>query len=482
MYSKHILPHLISYRLRERNFRFVLPALFIIAIISILCGCGDSGSGSNTVDPRRADMERLSKQMSMSMIDCPQRIWPGYSWDDLQVVLVDRENKTAKLWNDLAAQNGYNAELSNVAYDLLPPEFKYASYGFGELNGYDTMSIATDADTLDPLALAFHEGFHMHGQLNWALPYGVGSREYNYPENYQPRYLRNQIGLSLLNKFTGEDQSGLEKGAYWYRKWLENYPEEATRFNRVDRIEGSAAYVDRVSTIIANTSCDISDDNLFTYLSGEIKLDNMYENTGFYPLGGEPYFLGEISGLLLKQLNKPGWENLVISGDTPLDILFDGVSSIDDTEDEQLLTSVRNYYNDMNEQLRNQLEPLIDSWNSMNFVRVSLPMSWRAGSFTSSGPFVIYQNNAEQLRFHHVLSGVFVSPTGIVIEISNMDMLLVEGSPCGFFSNSFPLSRDEYENITSDCINFDSDNIVGSECIGFEIIYGSGNETWICIE
>lgn len=471
---------IVTHQLGHNTCRIGLRISLIILIALFLSGCGTSDSDSK--ETTLIDVQEISKSFDTAMIECPERIWPDYGWDNFQVVLVDRENETAFLWNDLTSMSIIPTEPKVISYLQLPANLKYGSYGYGEWNGYDTMSIAFNNGNQNPVILAFHEGFHYLGQSNWGFPHGIGSREYNYPENYYPRYLRNQIGFSLLNQFIGEDQYGIEKAAYWYQKWVTEYPEELVRFNRVDRTEGSAKYVECLSSAIANIGCWASESDLFSFLSEEIKFNNSFEKAGYYPLAGEPYFLGEISGVLLRRIGKAYWENRIIQGDTPLDIIFEDVEPMIDDDNTIILSNIQDHYENLNEQLRLFIEPLMDSWNSTDFVRVTIPRTWGAGSYIGHGERLQYQNGSENLTISQYITGVYQTSAGELMEVTDLSIIWTAESPCGNFGDSFPLPKAQFDETANNCIVFNDSQISSTGCIEYEVVIGDNGENWVCLK
>lgn len=132
-------------------------------------------------------VQKAAKNFSTSMNQCPEKIWPDYTWRSFNVYFVYSEQQKVYKWN------GETEEVTSFAPERLDDRSLNGFYNFFELDGKKSMSIKTDQDYVDPFVLATHEGFHYLGQENWVHP--QGARGTDYPLDYRPRYLRKMLAL-----------------------------------------------------------------------------------------------------------------------------------------------------------------------------------------------------------------------------------------------------------------------------------------------
>lgn len=241
--------------------------------------------------------QTLVEALSEAMIQCPDRVWPGGSWQTFQVMFVDRDAQRAVLWNDLSQGYGSEPRITLVPYDDLTTDFLFGYYNFTTWNTEMTLSISLDltgiwAGTDLALSLAFHEGFHYFNQRTWTG--GGGQRDDDYPIDWQPRYLRFRLISALRDSLVNPTDLGA--AAYWRQQWITGYAAEVAQIRGTDRIEGSANYAEMIALRIAEHGCSITE----TALDNEIRngIDTMIMAS--LDKSGESYDLGVAAGALMR--------------------------------------------------------------------------------------------------------------------------------------------------------------------------------------
>src|SRR5204863_2330279 len=119
-------------------------------------------------------------------------------------------------------------------------------------------SAQSDADVDALVAMTFHEGFHFTGQK---FKDSLHLRGMQYPEDAMSRYLRFEIIRGLRRALEGEALGG---AAYWAREFESSSKGRKALIHEVDRIEGSAEYVEALAVAISRTGCDASDEMLIS--------------------------------------------------------------------------------------------------------------------------------------------------------------------------------------------------------------------------
>jgi hypothetical protein len=156
------------------------------------------------------------------MTQCPQRLWPDYSWSNFQVVFIEKDSGKALLWNDQAKlDQGPQPAISEIDSedDLLKAAPSSGRFWTRMYRGARTIVMwryATDTERA-LIGLTFHEGFHAVGQHSFQkVQFERGD---NYPEDWHPRYIRRKLLESLmyflLTRNWGKGDTGAGHGRSW---------------------------------------------------------------------------------------------------------------------------------------------------------------------------------------------------------------------------------------------------------------------------
>jgi hypothetical protein len=387
-----------------------------------------SGDGPGpTSDPLTARERAIADALDEVMLGCPERVWPSYDWAEVQVLLVDNAGRRAVLWNDQEA-----GDATLVDYATLSPEF-HSYYTFSELRGVPTLGLSLD-DTQrlndfyeqygipspgdHALIFAFHEGFHYFGQEGFTLGGGSGERDPSYPLESEPRFLRQ----SLLEAVAAGDAAA---AAYWDGRFQSELPDEAQALAWVDRIEGSAAYVEMAGMVLSRLGCGATEAEVAAAIDADLDLYVSYSPDA----GIEPYDLGFAAGRHLRANGPELWERRVELGETPVAVMTDGAGALPQSESASLRAFVEQTIADENADLAPVLDPFVLALGSSSNVRLPLPYGWMAGSFSMSGGYYL----AEVAGEPHVLVDVaatFDTADGQLITLANATVVDVASQPC----------------------------------------------------
>lgn len=199
---------------------------------------------------------RIGAGFNETMLQCANRIWPGYSWANLSVYVTDRSAKTAWLW-----RGGGRGAISPLDFSRVPSEHHHGWFSFGkdvkkremglslsdtaEINQILNASLSRGDFLVD---LGIHEAFHyfFQNRPNWVMRASDGgfSRAVEYPLDPMPRYLRFMIADKLLGYLRKPSPALLGQARGLLNSYLSRYSKEAAKIASTDQLEGSAAYVE----------------------------------------------------------------------------------------------------------------------------------------------------------------------------------------------------------------------------------------------
>ncbi|WP_248799155.1 hypothetical protein [Pseudomonas sp. MWU13-2105] len=228
--------------------------------------------------------------------------------------------------------------------------------------------------------LATHEAFHFYAEDDWARG-PLSERSTLYPAVVEPRLYRNRVIRHLLAATRGE-LDALGRASYWYRRWLNEFADEAERIRDTDRTEGSARYVESVAQLLAMGLEPRSPEweaRLLRQLSPLGRAD-------YLAVDHESYTLGLLAGYLLDR-RRLDWLPRVAQGETPLGLLLGPVAPISDSPDELLGRRIQESLDGVNDQAAELLEPFLQRFNDPASRHLLVPGTAMKGSFGSGHSF-----------------------------------------------------------------------------------------------
>jgi len=343
---------------------------------------------------------RVASALTESMIRCPERVWPGYDWRGLQVLLVDSEKQLALLWNDQRKRtDGKGIRITSVPYADLPSYHRLepGSFHSKPMHGMATLGVGVTSSDIDTISLAIHEGFHNVGQDGFHESELMSSWGNTYPAAWEPRYMRQQIIAALSRVLFSSDAEALGAARYWYDRMLKCYPEEVRTSGPVDIVEGTAEYVETVGTALGVIGCESTEAELITKAKQICQQQVCEGSKGEFHTESEPYRIGALAGLLLRQRDMPQWQELVARGTTPLDLLLKDVQPLPQQDDQELLDKVKKYYEEENRRMGRIIETFFRQMESPEYYILAIPVGWAAGSFSTDGFVRVTRKDKQRL-------------------------------------------------------------------------------------
>lgn len=296
-----------------------------------------------------------------SVYACPDRIWNGVDWRAARITLVSPSTGTG-----MTLQHGQVEMLNEEASKAFTSGYKIENRGV--IVNVDYAQSAQDA-----FALLVHEGFHAFGQAEFEQ--STEGRTEIYPAKYEPRLEREELTRALISHFRGE-AGALERAAAWHRRHASHKEQLGS-----DVIEGSAEYVEKVSTVIAKLGCDVSEKVLMDQV-----VESLAEQGGAFDKEYEHYRIGAL-GFLLARPQMQKILSQVEDDLLPLDIIFKQVKPADDISADSLLDHAAemtvSMANRQSEDVMNPIKEHMAAGKALVFV----PYKGLRGSFVHRGSF-----------------------------------------------------------------------------------------------
>lgn len=230
--------------------------------------------------------------------------------------------------------------------------------------------------------VATHEAFHFFVQANqWKrLSPGINLRATPYPVQVTPRFYRHCIIRALYSALQG-DKNGLGHARYWYDLWKKSYPDEASHIRQADIDEGSARYIE----IAAKTIAEGYPVNTAEYRNELV--NNMKEEADFIYTRADSkgFTLGALSCFIL-EIKKIKWQESLVQGVPPIDILLEGITPVIQTADNRLEADVNKEVSKINTVVSAAIDNFTKDYNSPGIIKIFVS-SALSGSHTLSGGF-----------------------------------------------------------------------------------------------
>lgn len=186
---------------------------------------------------------------------CQSKVWDGFLPAHLNILYLSKKEGQGHFWN------GQLQVLEKVELEEIPTSFFSGRYLFESFRGkkvtvinLDEISSSPKFGKIDPaFSLAIHESFHWQFQMGygWAAVY-LDSARVDETTEWEPRYYRKMIELSLKDNLL--DRLDLGAGSHWYHKWISS--EDSSESLRDDILEGTAYYVEVISSVYLTVGCD----------------------------------------------------------------------------------------------------------------------------------------------------------------------------------------------------------------------------------
>ncbi len=207
-------------------------------------------------------IDKIASQLNTTL-QCTNRIWPGLNKESYRVLFVQPSTSESWFWA------GSSGKVEPVGKSEFPLDPAMPKYSFGEFRSEKVVILNLDevsekykisALNVDgAVGLAVHEGFHYLFQMKepWVAQFTSAERKADL-DYANAVYLRRMLIGSLKSELL--EGKGFGRSAFWFQKWeaLGEAPE--TKFS--DILEGTANYVEIISSIFADQGCQISEEKL----------------------------------------------------------------------------------------------------------------------------------------------------------------------------------------------------------------------------
>lgn len=330
-----------------------------------------------TTETVQTQFLKVAKHLTEVMATCPERIWPNYSYKDIDVLLLS-EVTEPQLWT---AAKG----LQKIDESKVPAEAKNFIYSKLEINGRKVVGIFVDKGSPwillgnELFQLIVHEGFHFYAQTDWVRR--EGKRGTAYPLHSEPRYQRRMVYEEMFNysQDPKKSQDRLGKAVHHHNQWTKGSPDEV--LSTTDGYEGTARFVDALANILSERGCQAPDSELYAIHNGKISFDlGPYLDPRRLALDSEGYGIGAMTSFILHFENiAPNWHSLIRQGKTPTEILFENVPAVVAADNADLKKQYQEAVDTENSKIKALIQPTIDELKSTEMIRVTPPVSAMQG-------------------------------------------------------------------------------------------------------
>lgn len=334
------------------------------------------------------DLDEFAQMLTTSMVQCPQKIWPDYSWKNYSFFLVEPSKNIAHKFD--ATQPHFTPVAATDLKTNVESFYSFFDYNGGPAQSMNMEMALQYIDQTQIFNVATHEFFHFQGQKDWVTP--NGHRGNPYPAQAQPRIYRNLIYENLKKYFltSGADQDSLKKAAFWFQKWEQNFPREV--MSSTDGQEGTAYYLETMAFSLAKVGCSASDKELYSSVMNIFPAK--FGGKLPFQVDAEGYYLGGLSSLILRLLenNSEFYEKAKL-GKTPLQSLLAGVQPLEEEAPETLKNEYTETIQKFNQEMGAIVDDDIRGFDDPHYLRISFPQS----SLTSTyGPIAfLYLENPD---------------------------------------------------------------------------------------
>lgn len=317
------------------------------------------------------ETQKLASRFYSPMVTCPEKIWPDYSWQNLNVLFVYPNQDKSWVWS--ASAQSFTA----LANSKLSPSTLSGFYDFIELEGKRTLSLNMNQqnELFDFFRLGVHEFFHFHGQNEWV--HEASGRGTDYPVKPEPRIFRRMIFDHLKSYFLNPNQTNLQKARYWFDRWSQEFPNEVKV--ATDGYEGSAEYTEMMAVALDALGCSATPEQLRRHIANQLQSNFGFSFTGqILDLSSEGYELGALAFFILKfsQQSEKEWSERVSRGESPLKILLEKV----EPQQEESPIAVKDVFENSAARVNKEMGQIVDAdlaaWSDRNYIRVEVPFEW----------------------------------------------------------------------------------------------------------
>jgi hypothetical protein len=360
------------------------------------------------------------------LLRCPERIWPGIDWREIQFLFSDPN--TRRGWLVSAGSQKPEVILKDQTIeDIFEDGF---TSGFLDFRGLRTLAVNT-AKLSDERAfrLAVRTAFRELGQAEWDIP-EIDDRGALYPLLAEPRLLRRMAFESLKQAYNALAQKRdpkpfLAAAAFWQQRWQKKFPEEQAMLT--DAVEGTALYTEQMAALLVRTGCG-AEGATFQAAFQKFVLPELALAPGAQTVK-EGAVIGSLSSFLLTAL-QPNWRARMNGRALPPSLLLQGVAPVWHAENPELRDAYRMVIDIQQHYASRRLTPVLDREKDPYFVRVSIPALWQRGGISLEPSYVLRDRRDTALLIFEKMHD-FVSEKGSVHVPSHSLVFQTQRNACG---------------------------------------------------
>ncbi|RYZ92442.1 MAG: hypothetical protein EOP06_04230 [Proteobacteria bacterium] len=381
--------------------------------------------------------QTIASDVLKVMGGCSERLWPGYDWNDLTLLLV-ADNPEKSLIVSVR-----DSRVQQLGKRLVNPSAFSSEFSFFEIDGSRWMSINTAAAVTlmshrsdgeiaeDQFRLAVHEAFHNLIQPSWVKSEGMRGTEL--PILSEPRLLRSQLFHNLKDAFlNSKDAISLRRAKFWYQRWASTYTSELQ--GTTDGYEGSAKYVELLATALMKQSCDASDEEVLEAVKEKVRTEfgKVFDAKAFV-LDAEGYEIGALGLFLAAQKNSsPDRYGKIAAGENPILIATSHVAPLRESISESVTKKFASRAVALQEDADSLVGRTLAMLNRVDHFVISIPQNWISGSVAPAGFFIDRASSSLLIPMAAPLR--FTEPSGSSELSANKGAVVVNPgtiSPCG---------------------------------------------------
>lgn len=367
---------------------------------------------------------------------CSERLWPGYNWNDLTLLLV-ADNPEKSLVVSVRGRH-----VQQLGKRLVDPSAFSSEFSFFEIDGSRWMSINTAAAVTrkshrsdgeiaeDQFRLAVHEAFHNLIQPSWIKSEGLRGTEL--PILPEPRLLRSQLFHNLKDAFLdSKDGGSLRRAKFWYQRWASTYTRELQ--GTTDGYEGSAKYVELLASALMKQSCNATDEQVLKSVKQKVRAEfgKVFDAKAFV-LDAEGYEIGALGLLLAARKNSSlDWYGKIAAGENPISIATSHVAPLAESTSRAVLEKFASRAVALQADADSLVGRTLAMLNRVDHFVISIPQNWISGSVAPAGFYIDRASSSLLIPMAAPLG--FNEPSGTSKLLATKEAVVVNpgtNSPC----------------------------------------------------
>ncbi len=319
----------------------------------------------------------IQESLQRTLYKCPQRIWPGLSWEAAAIVLTENGSTYRSTPSGLVPDRLVDSEFSGQSFTFTDRPLRRLVIDVSKIDvEYANKTSRKIGDFA--VQTAIHEGFHWFHQLDYPKHFWKSMVSFPkdapelYPVNPDVYYYNYQM-IKRLREYvhTGSDVA-LRKAAGWRLKIDQKHPQFWSEILGGALVEGSATYVEIIGTLVGLHGCDVSESEIFDRIAKNENLLPLNAATATY----RPVIMYDYAPYIYLAIRRralaPHLRTIPESG-ALVNLAFANVQPLNDIEVSETLAQIRQTVEGRNFVLRQLIQELESEFNDSRFTKLSIP-------------------------------------------------------------------------------------------------------------